>query len=436
MNYRLRGKYPTDESCLAAILEDRGVENVEKYLSPMQENELNPYDLDNIREGAEMLLKHLRKGSKILFVVDSDCDGFSATSILWLYCKDFFPQADLHFTLHEGKKHGLEDKIDWIESQDFNLIVVPDAGSYDKEEMERIVAMGAEVLDLDHHQPQINEDGSIHMIAPNPHAIIINNQLSEKYTNKSLCGAGVVYKFIQVMDNLLDVMRAPYYLDLVAVGEISDVMFQGTNETRYYITKGLKNIHNEGIKALIEAQSFSLKDKAEPPYNKLTPIDVAFYISPLINAVTRMGSEKELECMFYAFTDPARLMPSTKRGARPGDTELAAQQFARVAGNIRQRQNKAIDRAMDLLDYRIHKEDLLSNNVIYIEVFPEDKIPQSITGLLCQRFVSKYNRPCLIGRRNSEDLLQGSMRGNANFSAIPNLKAFLEDSGYFEYVAG
>ena len=73
------------------------------------------------------------------------CDGFLSSSVLWLYCKEFFPQADFHFTTHDGKKHGLEDKIDWIETQDFDLIICPDAASYDKEEMERIVAMGSEV---------------------------------------------------------------------------------------------------------------------------------------------------------------------------------------------------------------------------------------------------------------------------------------------------
>lgn len=435
MNYKLRNNYPI-EGCLEAILKDRGVEDVEKYLNPTKDNELNPYDLDNIEAGAEMLLKHLRKGSKCLLIIDADADGFLASSVLWLYCKEFFPQADFHFITHDGKKHGLEDKIDWIETQDFDLIICPDAASYDKEEMERIVAMGSEVLSIDHHEKLLDEDGTIHMIAPTPHAIIINNQLSDRYSNKSLCGAGVVYKFCQVLDDILGVKRAAYYLDLVAVAEISDVMFQGTNETRYYITKGLKSIHNAGLKALLAAQSFSLKDKAIPPYDGLTPIDIAFYISPLINAVTRIGTTKENECMFYAFVEPAKIMPSTKRGAKPGDTELAADQLARIAGNIRARQNKTIDKSLDLLEYRIQKEDLLSNNILYIEVFPEDKIPQSITGLLCQRFVSKYNRPCLIGRRNSEDVLQGSMRGNANFMAIPNLKAFLEDSGYFEYVAG
>lgn len=51
--------------------------------------------------------------------------------------------------------------------------------------------------------------------------------------------------------------------------------------------------------------------------------------------------------------------------------------------------------------------------------------------------VSKYNKPCLIGRVNeTSQLLQGSARGNGNFSALPDLKAYEEQSGYFDYVAG
>lgn len=51
--------------------------------------------------------------------------------------------------------------------------------------------------------------------------------------------------------------------------------------------------------------------------------------------------------------------------------------------------------------------------------------------------VSKYRKPCLIGRKNEKtNNFQGSARGDGNFIAMPNLKKFLEDSGYFLYVAG
>lgn len=73
MKYRLRNKYTTNpDEALAAILKDRGVEDLNNFLNPSFACELNPYDLENIEDAAEMLLRHLRNDSKICFVVDCD----------------------------------------------------------------------------------------------------------------------------------------------------------------------------------------------------------------------------------------------------------------------------------------------------------------------------------------------------------------------------
>jgi len=71
MNYRLRKQYTTNpEKALSEILIDRGVQDIESFLHPTSECELDPYGLENIDLAAEMLLRHLRKNSKIMFVVD------------------------------------------------------------------------------------------------------------------------------------------------------------------------------------------------------------------------------------------------------------------------------------------------------------------------------------------------------------------------------
>ena len=72
MNYVLKHNFSKDAECLREILEQRGVENVDEYLKPSKECELNPYDLNNIREGADMLLRHLRNDSGVLMIVDCD----------------------------------------------------------------------------------------------------------------------------------------------------------------------------------------------------------------------------------------------------------------------------------------------------------------------------------------------------------------------------
>ena len=71
MQYKLRNVFTkVPDLALKAILKDRGVKDLDGFLHPSSQCELNPYDLDNIRFAAERLLEHLHKNSNILFVVD------------------------------------------------------------------------------------------------------------------------------------------------------------------------------------------------------------------------------------------------------------------------------------------------------------------------------------------------------------------------------
>lgn len=438
MKYRQRQNFTHDpELALIEILESRGVKDIHKFLSPSFACEYNPYDLENIEIAAETLISHLHNNSNILFVVDADCDGYTSSSILWLYIKTVFPDARLSFTVHEHKQHGLTDKIEWLENinDHYDLIIVPDAGSYDVDCHQRLNAIGSEVICLDHHE-QLYDDSGNPVISTAPKTIIVNNQLSPRYENKSLCGAGVVYKFCEVLDDILSQELAPTFLDLVALGEIADVMDRTNVETNYLMLEGLANITNRGFQTLLEAQSFSLKEKAVFPWSGLTPIDIAFYIAPLINAITRVGTQDEKQAMFYCFIEPDKELQSTKRGAKLGEVETAAAQTARVGKNAKARQDKLKEKAIALIDMKIQKQDLLSNNIIVVELDDDDEIPQELTGLVAMAIVSKYHKPCMIGRCNDEHKVQGSIRSDSNFNGLPSFKAFLEQSSLIDYAAG
>lgn len=377
MKYRLRNNYSTNpEKALKEILQDRGVKDIENFMNPTSDAcELNPYDLDNIDETAERLLYHLRKNHKILFVVDCDADGFTSSSILWLYIKQTFPEVELEFTVHEHKQHGLDDKVTWmVDEARWDLVIVPDAGSYDVEEHRALAEVGMDVIVLDHHEQLYDEQGNP-VISDLPTTYIVNNQLSPKYENKSLCGAGVVYKFCEVLDHKLGIGLAHNYIDLAALGEIADVMDRTDIETNYIMIEGLKNIHNEGFRTLIESQSYSLKEKAVYPYIGLSAIDIAFYIAPLINAITRVGTMVEKETMFYCFIEPNKAVQSTKRGARIGEIEYAAEQTARVGKNAKARQDRLKEQALGIIDFKIQKDGLADNNIIVVELDSSDNVP-------------------------------------------------------------
>ena len=288
---------------------------------------------------------------------------------------------------------------------------------------------------IDHHAQEYDKQGNP-IVPITPTAYVVNNQLSPRYEDKALCGAGMVYKFCEVLDDILGIDQARNYMDLAALGEIADVMDRTYTETNYIIIEGLRNIRNEGFRTLIEAQSFSLKEKAVFPYRGLTPIDIAFYIAPLINAITRVGTIEEKETMFYCFIEPKRTVQSTKRGAKPGDTETAAEQTARVGKNAKARQDRLKEQALGIIDFKIQKYNLNENNIIVVEIDGSDNIPQELTGLIAMNVVSKYHKPVMIGRRNNENEIQGSIRSDGNFAGLPSFKKFLEDSGLMSYTAG
>ena len=365
-----------------------------------------------------------------------DTDGYTSSAILWLYIKHIFPEAKLEFTVHNHKQHGLDDKVDWIcDEARWDLVLCPDAGSYDVKEHRALGELGMDVICLDHHEQLYDENGNP-VISDLPTVIVVNNQLSPEYSNKSLCGAGVVYKFCQVLDNMLGIQQAHNYIDLAALGEIADVMDRTDIETNYIMMEGLKNIHNEGFRTLIEAQSYTLKEKAVSPYPGLNPIDIAFYIAPLINAITRVGTQQEKETLFYCFIEPNKAIQSSKRGARPGDIEYAAEQTARVGKNAKARQDRLKEQAIGIIDFKIQKDGLDDNNIIIVELDGSDNIPQELTGLIAMNIVNKYHKPVMIGRRNNHNEIQGSIRSDGNFAGLPSFKKFLEDSGLVTYTAG
>lgn len=425
MKYRQSQYLSKDaNTCVAEILRARGVENIEAYMRPSQEYENDSMLLDNVQESAGRLIWHLNKNSSILFVVDPDNDGFASSAILWLYIKDFFPDANLKYICHEHKAHGLEDIIDEVEQYGFDLICLPDAGSGDTEYFKRLDELGTECMVWDHHA----------FDSYPTHCICVNNQLSEHYPNKSLCGAGVVYKFCQVLDKILCPQnpRSSYYLDLVAMAEIADCMSPADPETRYYISKGLTQINNGFFKQLIEQQSFSLFKNSDG----LNYIKIAYYIAPLINAMVRVGTMEEKRQMFQAFIEPDTMVQSTKRGAKAGDMVRICEEVARKATNAKSRQNRIKDKATELLEGRIQKEGLLDNKILVIEVYDEDDIPQELRGLIAAQFVNKYHRPTMIGKTNEEGFFRGSIRGNDSFEEVPDFKKFLNESELMEFLAG
>ena len=421
MKYKLIAKPNKNYSPMQQILVNRGIDvkDIEHYLKTSDADILNPDLLDNMAEGVKRLVSAIKNQEKIFLIVDCDADGFTASAALVNYIYKVFPSAMdlLSIQLHEGKEHGIEEK--WLEeivANEYKLVICPDASSNDYNQHKFLKDNGIDVLVLDHHDAEeVSEN-----------AIIINNQLSD-YPNKTLSGVGVVYKFCSKIDELMKIKEADTILDLVSLGMIADMMDMRNFETKHLIQKGLTRIENPFFRALVERQAYSIGET-------VTPIGVAFYIAPLINATIRVGTQAEKEVMFKAMLNHCAydMIPSTKRGEK-GKTEAIVTQAVRNATNVRNRQKKARDNGFEYVEQIIAANNLDKNKIIVVQV--SEDLDKNLTGLIANQLMAKYQKPVLLVRETDEGLLQGSARGYDK-SELKDLKSFLLESGFMEYAEG
>lgn len=421
MKYKLIAKPNKNYSPMQQILVNRGIDvkDIEHYLKTSDADILNPDLLDNMIEGVKRLISAIKNQEKIFLIVDCDADGFTASAALVNYIYKVFPSAMdlLSIQLHEGKEHGIEEK--WLEeivANEYKLVICPDASSNDYNQHKFLKDNEIDVLVLDHHDAEeVSEN-----------AIIINNQLSD-YPNKTLSGVGIVYKFCSKIDELMKIKEADTILDLVSLGMIADMMDMRNFETKHLIQKGLTRIENPFFKALVERQAYSIGET-------VTPIGVAFYIAPLINATIRVGTQNEKEVMFKAMLNHCAydMIPSTKRGEK-GKTEAVVVQAVRNATNVRNRQKKARDNGFEYVEQIIAANNLDKNKIIVVQV--SEDLDKNLTGLIANQLMAKYQKPVLLVRETDEGLLQGSARGYDK-SELKDLKSFLLESGFMEYAEG
>ena len=360
------------------LMRSRGIADLEQYKAPSREFLSSPTNLKNIAAAAGLYIRVVTQGGRVLIVVDSDNDGYTSAAIIYQYTKRVNPNIELEYWLHNGKQHGLADHIDKLMDADhqYDLIILPDSSSNDAKYHDMLEEIHIPCLILDHHLT--DEKLSYN-------AIVVNNQLSPNYENKELTGAGVVYQFCRYVDSLYGRNWADDYLDLAAWGIIGDMGSVLDMENRYIIYKGLSKeyIKNDFLKCLLNKQAYSITGKMGATWDdiveKVNPISIAFYIVPLVNAMIRVGTMPEKERLFMAFIDGSQMVPCNKRGAK-GTMERVDIESTRECVNAKSKQDKTKLEAVERLEAKIFKHDLLENKVLFVRLEDTERFPSELNG--------------------------------------------------------
>ena len=218
---------------LEQIMVNRNIphDEIAHYLNTTDADIANPTKFGkSIEDGLMMLGSAIAGNYNTLVVCDCDCDGFTSAALLLNYLHDIYPawvENHVKWFVHEGKQHGLADVMDYINQKQFSLVICPDSSSNDYELHSELLHRGIRTLILDHHEAEaISSD-----------ACVINNQLSD-YPNKELSGVGVTWQFCRYWDSKIGTDYANDYLDLVALGNMADMMSLTSFETKHLINKG------------------------------------------------------------------------------------------------------------------------------------------------------------------------------------------------------
>lgn len=401
------------------ILTLKGIKDINSFLHPTIKNTESELLFDNIEEARDVFVNHVENKSIIDLLVDCDVDGFTSASNIYQYTKQINPDIEIRCFIHKGKAHGLSEFVDVMCEDDSKLIIIPDAGSGDSKECEKLIKSGKDVIILDHHSIDASD---------NP-AIVVNNQLSNKVTDKAMTGVGITYKFTKLLDEYYGVKYADDYLDLVALGMIGDRADVVNLQTRYLILKGLEQIRNKVsknklISVLVDAQMYSMN-------NKITINGIGFYICPLMNSMIRLGEYEDKCYMFEALCNSDKMLDRKVRGK--GVVNMTIQEYVlKACQSSNRKQKKITENSAAALSEEIKQFNL--NKLPILVCNAKDNVDSNSTGLIANRLADQYQRPCLLMRRKG-DVCRGSGRGSDKCEIL-NFNQWCKDTGLFNKVEG
>ena len=404
---------------LEDILKLKGIKDINSFLNPTVKNTESELLFDNIEKARDVFVKHIENKSVIDLLVDCDVDGFTSASNIYQYIKRINSNIEIRCFIHKGKIHGLSEFVDSMCEDDSKLIIVPDAGSGDSKECKKLIENGKDIIILDHHSIDASD---------NP-AIVVNNQLSDKITDKAMTGVGITYKFTKLLDKYYGVNYADDYLDLVALGMIGDRADTVNLQTRYLILKGLEQIRNKVnknklISVLVDAQMYSMN-------NKITINGIGFYVCPLMNSMIRLGEYEDKCYMFEALCNSDEMLDRKVRGK--GVVNMTIQEYVlKACQSSNRKQKKITEESAAVLSEEIKKFNMDKLPILVCNA--RDDVDSNSTGLIANRLADQYQRPCLLMRRKG-DICKGSGRGSDKCEIL-DFNQWCKDTGLFNKVEG
>jgi single-stranded-DNA-specific exonuclease len=377
------------------LLHSRGILtkiDADKFLSPNYESDLHdPFLLKDMDKAVTRILKAISSEEKIGIFSDYDADGIPGAVVL----HDFFIKIGYknfvnYIPLRNEEGFGLNDTaITNLHKQDVKLLITIDCGITDLSQVDFANKYKIDVIITDHHIPGKK--------LPKAFAIINPKQKGCNYPEKMLCGSGVIFKVVQAIIKSGKVEwslgQEKWLLDMVGLATMSDMVpLQGENRVfSYFGMKVLNKSPRVGLQKLFSLLKINQQTATED--------DIAFMITPRINAASRMGIPLD-----------AFLLLSTT-------DEVEAGVLATHLNSINDERKGVVGSMVKEIKKRLEAR---AEDMKHVFVFGNPEWKPSLLGLVANSFSDEHNRPVFFWGRNGEGngVIKGSCRAGGDTDVV------------------
>ncbi|MEA2364119.1 MAG: single-stranded-DNA-specific exonuclease [Thermoleophilaceae bacterium] len=378
---------------VGAILARRGfatVDDARRFLDAEERHD--PLTLPGVTAACELIVAHLRRGSRIAVFGDYDVDGVCSTTILvrTLRALGADPVWELPSRFDEG--YGLSTAaVERLAGRGVGLLVTVDCGITAVEQVAAARAAGLDVVVSDHHRPGERL----------PDCVVVHPALPVEpggpaYACPELCAAGVVLKLCEALHGAAggDPHAVEEHLDLAALATVCDLVpLRGEN--RRIVREGLAAIartRKPGLRALMSVAA------VEPA--ELTEHSLGFRLGPRINAAGRMRR-----------ADAALELLLTEDAARAAEV---ARELDLLNGDRRQAETRILFAAEAACAPQASQAAIV--------VAGEDWHP-GVVGIVASRLVERWRRPCVVIALDEDGSGRGSGRSISPYDLHDGLAA-------------
>ena len=380
----------------------------QNFLEPRYEDNNNPFLMKGISETIDRLRQAIEQKEHITIYADYDADGIPGAVVLSsLFEKMAYDNYEVYIPDRHDEGYGIHTKaLKTIQDSGSTLVITIDVGITGHKAADWCQEHELDLIITDHHIPLENKDGVQNL--PRPLILVNPKQNGCDYPDQMLCGCGVIFKVVQAFISRYGNEYAipsgfeKWLLDMVAIATISDVVpLLGENRIFvYYGMKVIKKTKNHGLKQLIWDAGISLSHINEE--------DIAFGITPKINAASRMSHPKEA---FHTFK---------------AKDELSARASVKHLVTLNNQRKKLVAQTMKKAYRKLEGQNI---DTVIVVGSPDWKA--GILGLVASKLVEKYQVPAFVWSEK-HGIIKGSCRSFDDINLV-DLMSQSQENSFLEY---